>query len=173
MAAHPSLAGIATYTGLSGSTAWHNSVRARMYLKAAPGDDIALRVLECKKNNYGPVTATVLVRWKDGVYVVEPGEGSLEKLARQQAVEDVFITLLRRFTSEGRNVTDKVSESYAPARFVEQPEAIAAKVASKEFVAAIERLFAAKRIRVVPDGPPSKQRTRIIEVASRSHHDEP
>ena len=114
MAAHPSLAGIATDTGLSGSTAWHNSVRARMYLKAAPGDDIALRVLECKKNNYGPVTATVLVRWKDGVYVVEPGEGSLEKLARQQAVEDVFITLLRRFTSEGRNVTDKVSELIRP-----------------------------------------------------------
>ena len=28
---HPSLTGISTGTGLSGSTAWHNSVRARMY----------------------------------------------------------------------------------------------------------------------------------------------
>jgi len=52
MAAHPSLTGIATDTGLSGNTGWHNSVRARMYFKAAPGDDPALRVLDIKKNNF-------------------------------------------------------------------------------------------------------------------------
>jgi AAA domain/Toprim-like len=32
---HPSLTGINTGSGLSGSTGWHNSVRARMYLTAA------------------------------------------------------------------------------------------------------------------------------------------
>ena len=31
---HPSLTGINTGTGLSGSTAWHNSVRSRMYMTA-------------------------------------------------------------------------------------------------------------------------------------------
>src|SRR4029078_959640 len=31
---HPSLTGISTDTGLSGSTAWHNSVRARCYMKS-------------------------------------------------------------------------------------------------------------------------------------------
>jgi hypothetical protein len=31
--AHPSLTGINTGTGISGSTQWHNSVRARFYLK--------------------------------------------------------------------------------------------------------------------------------------------
>ena len=31
---HPSLAGINTGTGISGSTAWHNSVRSRMYMTA-------------------------------------------------------------------------------------------------------------------------------------------
>ena len=31
---HPSLTGINTGTGISGSTAWHNSVRARMYMTA-------------------------------------------------------------------------------------------------------------------------------------------
>jgi RecA-family ATPase len=55
MAAHPSLTGIATDSGISGSTGWHNGVRARMYFKPAPGDDTSLRVLEVKKNNYGPV----------------------------------------------------------------------------------------------------------------------
>ena len=35
MSAHPSLAGIASKTGLSGSTQWHNSVRARAYMHIA------------------------------------------------------------------------------------------------------------------------------------------
>ena len=100
IAAHPSLTGIATDTGLSGSTAWHNSVRARMYFKAAPGDDTTLRVLECKKNNYGPVTATILARWKDGVYVVEPGVGSLERMAAEQEIDHLFLKLLRRLADQ-------------------------------------------------------------------------
>src|SRR6185436_8386954 len=32
MSSHPSLAGIASKTRLSGSTQWHNSVRARAYM---------------------------------------------------------------------------------------------------------------------------------------------
>lgn len=67
MSAHPSLTGIATDTGLSGNTGWHNSVRYRMYFKTAPSDDSSLRVLECKKSNYGPINETILLRWKDGV----------------------------------------------------------------------------------------------------------
>ena len=37
MSAHPSLQGIASKSGLSGSTQWHNSVRARAYLRG-PND---------------------------------------------------------------------------------------------------------------------------------------
>jgi RecA-family ATPase len=47
MAAHPSLSGITSDSGSSGSTAWHNSVRARMCFKsAADVADSELRVLE-------------------------------------------------------------------------------------------------------------------------------
>src|SRR5262249_25812585 len=53
IASHPSLTGIASDTGLSGSTAWHNSVRARAYFKSLTEDnDDGLRVLEFRKNNY-------------------------------------------------------------------------------------------------------------------------
>ena len=55
---HPSLTGIASDTGLSGSTQWHNAVRARCYLKSIkpesgeqPEDD--LRELVFKKINMG------------------------------------------------------------------------------------------------------------------------
>lgn len=49
LVAHPSLQGIASDSGLSGSTAWHNSVRARMYLKKAPGEDEALRASRSRR----------------------------------------------------------------------------------------------------------------------------
>ena len=62
--AHPSLTGISSGTGLSGSTAWHNSVRARMLLKAPSRDSndeqsaSDLRELSFLKNNYGPLAET-------------------------------------------------------------------------------------------------------------------
>ena len=166
MSAHPSLTGISTDTGLSGNTGWHNSVRARMYFKPAPGDDDALRVLEVKKNNYGPVNEAILLRWRDGVYVVEPGNGTLDRLAAEAEIDHLFMKLLRRFTEQGRNVSDKTGTSYAPAQFAKQPEAKAGKVTSKALADAMERLFEAKKIRVDTEGPPSHPRTRLVEDAS-------
>ena len=52
--AHPSRAGIETGSGESGSTAWHNATRSRMFLRNAdPGRDGPFeRVLESRKANY-------------------------------------------------------------------------------------------------------------------------
>jgi RecA-family ATPase len=166
MSAHPSLTGISTDTGLSGSTGWHNSVRARMYFKAAPGADTTLRVLEVKKNNYGPVNESIVLRWKDGVYVVEPGKGTLDRLAAEADVDHLFIKLLRRFTEQGRNVSDKSGTSYAPAQFAKQSEAKQGKVTGKAFAEAMERLFTVHKIRVLTEGPPSHPRTRLIEAST-------
>jgi RecA-family ATPase len=164
IASHPSLTGIATDTGLSGNTAWHNSVRARAYFKAAPGNDNDLRVLEWRKNNYGPVGENVLLRWRNGVYVPEPRAGSLEQLAADAKIDNLFLDLLRRFTKQGRNVTDRKSVSYAPAVFEGEPEAKKEKVSRKQFAEAMTRLFAADKIQAVTEGPKSHPRTRIVEA---------
>jgi DNA polymerase bacteriophage-type len=55
---HPSLTGINTESGLSGTTQWHNAMRARYYLRSVkpePGEplDTDLREIVFKKNNYG------------------------------------------------------------------------------------------------------------------------
>src|SRR5262249_3793400 len=81
LTSHPSLTGIASGTGLSGSTAWNASVRSRLYLKRATTakdeePDPNLRVLEVMKNNYGPVGETVMLRWSDGVFLPTPTLGS-------------------------------------------------------------------------------------------------
>jgi RecA-family ATPase len=174
MAAHPSLTGIASGSGLSGSTAWHNSVRARMYFQTVQNEDgeenpdPTLRVLECKKNQYGPPSEQIFVRWERGVYVLrDPAQADLDLNDSGTVVEHLFLTLLRRFTEQDRNVSDKRSPTYAPTLFAEQPEAKRAKpkVTPRAFADAMERLFAAQRLKLVTDGPPSRRRTRIVEAS--------
>jgi RecA-family ATPase len=175
IAAHPSLEGIRSDTGLSGSTGWHNSVRARMYFKAAEdNDDTTLRVLEVKKSNYGPVGESIVLRWRDGVYVVagvadQPTdtEQVLERLREEEKADQLFLTLLRRFSKQGRNVTDKKGTSYAPAIFADEPEAKREKIKNKALADAMARLFAAEKLEVVPHGPRSKERTKIVEVTGK------
>ena len=114
ISAHPSLTGINTGTGLSGSTAWHNSVRARAYFKTATteaGDepDPDLRELQWLKNQYGRLAEPIFLRWKNGVFVPELGAGSLDKLAAARKADELFLRLLDRFTAQGRNVSDKLT----------------------------------------------------------------
>jgi RecA-family ATPase len=169
--AHPSLTGLSTGRGTSGSTAWSNSVRSRLYFTPAQASDGSepdpdLRQLTIAKANYAPTGTTIILRWKAGVYVPEPCPGSLEQLAAEQKLNDVFLTLLRRFTKQGRKISDRKGPSYAPARFTEQPEAKAVKATSKALADAMERLLTAEKIRVVTEGPPSHPRTRMEEMTT-------
>lgn len=126
---HPSLTGINSGTGISGSTAWHNSVRARMYMtgpKIEAGEqlDSDLRELQFKKSNYGRVGDSVVLRWQRGLFLPEPGLSSLDKVARDQGADDAFLSLLKRFTDQGRNVSDKPSSNnYGPTVFAKEKEA--------------------------------------------------
>jgi RecA-family ATPase len=126
---HPSLTGINTGSGLSGSTGWHNSVRARAYFTPAKTDegeepDPNLRLLEFKKSNYGPITNSMTLRWENGVYKPVAGFSSLDKLAAETQAERLFLTLLDRFNRQNRNVCDKPSaRNYAPSLFAKEDDA--------------------------------------------------
>jgi RecA-family ATPase len=161
---HPSVRGMADDSGTSGNTAWHNSVRARLYFKTVDGSP-GLRKLEVKKSNYGPSGEIITLLWAKGVYVPEPQPGSLERQAAEQKNDDLFLTILRRLTRQKRSVSDKPSPSYAPSVFAEEPEAKDTPKAKNEFKKAMTRLLAAERIKVVLVGPPSKQRSTIVEAS--------
>jgi RecA-family ATPase len=169
LTSHPSLTGIATGTGLSGSTAWNASVRSRLYLKRATAKDEEpdpnLRILEVMKNNYGPVGETITMQWKDGLFLPAPTLGSLEKLGREQKVDELFVILLNRWNEQGRNVSEKhKANSYAPGRFAEEPEAKADHVSKRELAEGMERLFRADRIRSEPYGSPSRGWSRLTRT---------
>ena len=73
---HPSVTGMASGTGSSGSTGWHNSVRARVYMQRPKrfddnGEEIPTdeRDLVFKKSNYGPLGNKIRMVWRDGVFV--------------------------------------------------------------------------------------------------------
>jgi RecA-family ATPase len=167
LVSHPSLTGINTGSGLSGSTAWHNSVRSRLYLKKAATEkgeepDPDLRVLECMKNNYGPPAETITLRWKAGLFLPIAAPGSLERMAREQKIDELFLMLLDRCIEQGRNVSEKkTANTYAPNRFAAEPEAKKQHITKSELAEAMERLFRAGKIHVAPYGYASRGWTRI------------
>lgn len=71
LTAHPSLAGLNNKSGISGSTAWNNSVRSRLYLTRAnqpEEEDNNERLLKTMKNNHGPFGGRIRVKWEYGVF---------------------------------------------------------------------------------------------------------
>jgi RecA-family ATPase len=144
--AHPSLTGINSDSGLSGSTQWHNAVRSRAYLKGVkpesgeqPDDDI--RELTFRKNQYGELSNRILLRYSGGMFLPVSGAGSLDRLAQQAKAQEVFITLLRRFTSENRNLSANPGRGYAPSEFAGEDEAKKANLRKADFKDAMRQLF--------------------------------
>jgi RecA-family ATPase len=164
---HPSLSGISSGSGLSGSTAWHGAFRFRQYLKSVKaGDgeqaDNDLRELEFKKNQYGPRGDNIVLRYQRGLFLPEAGVSNLDKASRSAKAEEVFMDLLRRFGAEGRNVSEnKNAPTYAPAKFEKEDEAKKFRLKKAELEQAMRDLFRNQRVRVEPYGKASLGRQRL------------
>jgi RecA-family ATPase len=166
---HPSLTGINSGSGLSGSTQWHNSVRARAFMSAVKSDDGQpegdVREIVFKKNNYGPIGARVVVRYQNGLFLPVPGMSSLDRLAHEQRVDNVFLVLLRRLRQQSRFVSDKFGSNYAPAAFAKETEAISKGITKADFATAMVRLFAASKIHNESYGRSDRTSFRLAEGA--------
>ena len=162
---HPSLQGISSGSGISGSTAWHGAFRFRQYLKGIkPSDgeqpDSDLRELEFKKNQYGPTGETIVLRYQRGLFLPEGGISNLDQAAREQKAEEIFLALLARYDREGRNVSDKqTAHNYAPSQFCKESEAKG--IRKQQLEVAMRRLFQAKRIHLESYGRPSRPASRL------------
>lgn len=160
---HPSLSGMATGSGLSGSTHWNNAVRSRLYLTKPDGAGDDERVLEVKKNNRGELGQRIELEWKNGVFVAFDG-GDAKKLVDGD-VDAMFLTFLARFTEQGRYVNASGGTTYAPAAFEKEPEAKARRFKKRQFSEAMSRLFDSGRIAVGTRKSGGHER-QFIEVVS-------
>jgi RecA-family ATPase len=169
---HPSLKGIQSGSGLSGSTAWHDAFRFRQYLRPANGDDDdnepvdpamdnGLRELAFMKNQYGPPATKVTLRWRGGLFLPEARGTDFEKAAAEAKADNTFLDLLDRFTTQGRNVGGApTSPNYAPAAFAKE----GCGFNRKQLDAAMRRLLTAAKIRVDNYGRSSNPHQRLVRV---------
>ena len=167
---HPSLAGIASGSGISGSTAWHGAFRFRQYLKGIkPTDgeqpDGDLRELEFKKNQYGPIGEKIALRYQHGLFLPVGGVSEFDKMARVEKVEQVFLLLLARFTREGRKVNHKPNApNFAPTAFSTASEAKAEGIRKPELVDAMQRLFERSKIKAESYGRADRETSMLVSL---------
>jgi hypothetical protein len=163
-----------SHQGLAGAMNWHDLPRGRMYFNKVKTDDDTeidkdLRVLVCKKNNYGPDDETLTLKWKtgtngSGVFIMEAAPGSLEKMAADNRIDDLFIASLQRLNDQNRGPLShkKQSNNYAPKVVSDLPEVKAAGIKKAALAQAMERLIDTKKIAIEDYGPPSKACTRLV-----------
>ncbi|SEM02379.1 RecA-family ATPase [Roseovarius tolerans] len=165
--AHPSLTGLNSGTGTSGSTAWNNSVRSRLYLSRISDNgyeaDPDARVLTTMKANYGRIGGEINVRWQAGVFVAQAWPTGFEALAVGAKGERVFLQLLDQHIETGVRVSQSGGRNYAPKLFAEHPDNEGCT--QRAFRTAMSSLFARKTITISEDGPPSKRRSFIMRAA--------
>ena len=172
---HPSQAGMASGSGTSGSTAWSNSVRSRLYLrrvtdektKAEPNAN--MRVLGVMKSNYAASGEQIPMVWSAGRFVpVGQATTPEDQTKLFDHAPAVFLEMLgtEEFGSDkaGKYVTDSPRGRYAPKLFAASPRAVEENLEEKHFVEAMRRLFAAGKIEVVQFSYRGKYYPRLAPV---------
>jgi RecA-family ATPase len=179
---HPSVSGMASGSGMSGSTQWNNAVRSRMYFKTVKADRDSFdddpesiresgsdfRELQYLKNNRAKQGDKIKLVYTNGLFLPEQQKPPAEKAAQDSKADEMFMKLLRKFATDGsgRTVGVKTGTTYAPAMFAKDKEARAARITKAMLLQAMERLIADKKIRSIEFGPPSKLRNKLIEITS-------
>lgn len=142
---HPNKAG----DSFSGSTAWENQVRSRLFLQTPAGEDGPIdpdvRELSKGKANYSRNGEKIAFRWHKWAFVLEdelPKDQREEIAATIQASADnaTFLRCLAEMTRREQAVSENVaSRTYAPLVFSKMPEAKGIGKARLE--AAMDRLY--------------------------------
>ncbi|MFN0045537.1 MAG: AAA family ATPase [Sphingorhabdus sp.] len=124
---HPNKAG----DEFSGSTAWENAVRSRLYMDTASErdgyTDPDSRTLSRSKFNYGPKGEALTFRWHKGAFVCDNELPSdyVAEMAHAAAIvqeNDRFLECLDASIAQGRNVSHAVGSNNAPKVFASMPE---------------------------------------------------
>ncbi len=162
--AHPSLSGLNSGAGTSGSTGWNNSVRSRLYFERVMQDNYEAnpdaRVLRTMKANYGRTGGEIGLTWRGGVFVTDTPKTGLDRMAGNAKAERVFLKLLGLFTEQGRRVNHAGGSTYAPKVFAEHPQSEG--VTKRAFKTAMESLLADGRFTIATEGPASKTRQFLL-----------
>jgi len=162
LTSHPSRAGMQDGSGLSGSTAWNNSVRSRLYL-TRPEDDknkkSNRRVLRVMKSNYGSTEHELEIEWRNGVFMPVLNTIGQNPSDREINDEATYLSALEKLRERGqRALVHKNQASYGPSLMKLMQETRG--VSKSRLEEAQDRLMSKGVIANVEDaeGPPSKRK---------------
>lgn len=138
---HPNKAG----DSFSGSTAWENQVRSRLFMEVpADSNDSDVRVLSRQKSNYARKGEAITFRWHNWAFVRDedlPADTRAEiaGVAAANGENEAFMLCLAAATANKRAVSHNPGVNYAPTIFAKMAEAKGLKRAA--FERAFERLL--------------------------------
>jgi RecA-family ATPase len=160
--AHPSLTGMNSGSGLSGSTHWNNAVRSRLYFTRTKGDDADPdeRELTKLKANYASTGDMLRLRWQRGGFVALDGPGGVDRAALASKADRVFRALLVATYSDGTWTSpNPASRNYAPSVFAKRHDREG--LGKPVFDAAMRRLTKSGQIKIETYGRPSDPHSRL------------
>jgi len=167
---HPSLTGIATKSRLSGSTQWHNAVRSRMVLSGVEKDDHDgrepindMRVIKFHKNNYGPLSDELVLRWRNGVFVPVINTTVDQAERHQRAEEKVHGGTPHLFNrpGAGTSLPTEGRRDLCGCHDLQAPLGQGVPAAG-DGGGPTSGCWTRDKIHILEDGPPSKRRKRIL-----------
>jgi RecA-family ATPase len=164
--AHPSVSGQQSGTGLSGSTAWNNSVRARLYLtrpRNAPDEEGDARELRGMKSNYGTSGGKIKLRYERGVFVRDDSGTGMVAAIEARVLAKKFAELVAIANARKIDLSPKVSSTYAPNLIREMPEGKGLK--RDALIRAMNDALADGLVRIEEEGRPSRRRQRLVKVS--------
>jgi RecA-family ATPase len=146
--------------GYSGSTAWHNSCRARWYLRLADdGDDAdpSRVVLELRKSNHGKPGATLGLRFSESAHCFvpecEPVASPLDRALRESDEREAVLAMIRKADAAGDPLPAATSGTRtvysAAAARSDCPDSLKGRAGRGRFLHHVEALRQAGAIRVV------------------------
>ena len=144
---HPSLYGMATGSGTSGSTGWRNAFRGMLYTTVAEPKKKGgprLHKIESKKNNYGDPDKAVDLIWSAGIFVPLVIDEEAIKIDAS-ATRDKFLELLsQRVKNNGAVSMWDTARTYAPRVFARSSQS--GDFTEEAFAAAMSELIDEGRI---------------------------
>ena len=163
-AGHPSLAGINSGTGSSGSTGWDGAFRSRLYLSSPKAEgqvpESDERILTRVKSNWAKAGETITMHWHEGAFIADRPASAIIGSIERRTCEQVFLELLDQVTTEKQPVSSNSrAGNYAPKLFVKRPRREG--FGKSDFEAAMQKLLDAGEIVNVDYGRKHDERTRI------------
>lgn len=166
-------AGTPTSEGYSGSTGWHNSVRARWYLypeteQTEEGTDRTGRLMfDLQKSNLGRADQSMIFEWDAEAHLfvgqVATSTSAVERHFRDQKELDGIVAAIREVESSGDYVPAAAQGSRTAYHVLSAtksfPETLKPKPAKRRFLRHVETL---RRNRIVREGSTRRANRHIV-----------